>query len=65
VSRELIATRLKDSIIGPVDFNANGDLLAPPVTIMRVVRRDGVSDVPTYEGAAINRIVTPAPTAIS
>jgi len=64
VSRQLIATRLKDSIIGPIRFDANGDLTAPPVTIMRVLRRAGVSDVPTYEGAAINRIITPPPTAI-
>jgi hypothetical protein len=31
---------------------------------MRIVRRDGVSDVQSYEGAAINRIITPPPTAI-
>jgi hypothetical protein len=47
-----------------VRFDPNGDMIAPPVTIMRIVRRDGVSDVPTYEGAAINRIITPAPTTI-
>ena len=44
--------------------DANGDLIAPPLTIMRVLRRDGVSNVPAYEGAAINRIITPPPTAI-
>jgi DNA-binding SARP family transcriptional activator/ABC-type branched-subunit amino acid transport system substrate-binding protein/streptogramin lyase len=64
VSRQLIATRLKGTVIGPVRFDANGDLVSPPVTIMRVVRRDGVSDVPTYEGAAINRIITPPPRTI-
>jgi DNA-binding SARP family transcriptional activator/ABC-type branched-subunit amino acid transport system substrate-binding protein/streptogramin lyase len=64
VSRQLLATRLNDGIIGSVHFDANGDMIAPPVTIMRVVRRDGVSDVPAYEGAAINRIITPPPTAI-
>jgi hypothetical protein len=31
---------------------------------MRIVRRDGVSDAPGYEGAAIDRVITPAPTAI-
>jgi ABC-type branched-subunit amino acid transport system substrate-binding protein len=54
----------EDGIIGPVRFDANGDLIAPPVTIMRIVRRDGVSGVQSHEGAAINRIITPPPTAI-
>jgi hypothetical protein len=58
------ATRLKDGIIGRVRFDANGDLIAPLVTIMRIVRRDGVSDVQSDGGAAINRIITPPPTAI-
>lgn len=64
VSRQLIATRLKDGIIGSVRFDANGDLIARPVTIMQVVKRDGVSDVPGSEGAGINRIITPAPPTI-
>jgi DNA-binding SARP family transcriptional activator/DNA-binding beta-propeller fold protein YncE len=64
VSRQLLATRINDGIIGPVRFDANGDIIAPPVTIMRIVRHDRVSDLPGYEGAAINRIITPAPTAI-
>ena len=42
-------------------FDANGDMLAPPVTIMRVQARDGVSDVPTYEGAEIVSVITPRP----
>jgi branched-chain amino acid transport system substrate-binding protein len=64
VSRELLATRLTDGVIGRVRFDANGDMIAPPVTIMRIARSDGVSDAHTYDGAAINRIITPPPTAI-
>jgi hypothetical protein len=47
-----------------VRFDANGDLAGPPVAIMRVVRRAGVSDVQAYEGAAIDRIITPSRAAI-
>jgi DNA-binding SARP family transcriptional activator/ABC-type branched-subunit amino acid transport system substrate-binding protein/streptogramin lyase len=57
VARQLIATQLKDSIIGPLRFDRNGDLTASPVTIMRVRRRDGVSGVQFFEGAAIDRVL--------
>jgi branched-chain amino acid transport system substrate-binding protein len=57
VSRHLLATHLKDSVIGPLSFDRNGDLVAPPVTIMRVRRRDGVSRVQFYEGAVIDRVI--------
>jgi branched-chain amino acid transport system substrate-binding protein len=62
VSRELMATRLDDGILGPVRFDRNGDLAAPVVTIMRVRRRDGVSDVEDFEGAAVDRVIAPPPT---
>ena len=62
VSRELIATRLDDGILGPVRFDRNGDLIAPAVTIMRVRRRDGVSDVENFEGATVDRVIAPPPT---
>ena len=46
---------------GPLTVSRNGDLTAPAVTIMRVKARDGISDVPTLEGAAVDRVITPPP----
>ena len=62
VSRELMATRLDDGILGPVRFDRNGDMTAPVVTIMRVRGRDGASDVEDFEGAAVDRVIAPPPT---
>jgi branched-chain amino acid transport system substrate-binding protein len=64
VTRALLATRLRDSTIGPISFTRDGDLTAPAITIMRVRRRDGVSTVPGYEGAAIDRVIAPPAGAI-
>ncbi|HTN22964.1 MAG TPA: BTAD domain-containing putative transcriptional regulator [Solirubrobacteraceae bacterium] len=64
VSRAPLSTRLDDSIIGPLRFDHNGDLVAPAVTILRVRRRDGVSDVEHFEGAAVDRVIAPPATAI-
>jgi ABC-type branched-subunit amino acid transport system substrate-binding protein len=61
VSRQILETRLPDSIIGPLRLDRNGDLIDPPVTIMRVRRRDGVSATRGYEGAAIDRIIKVPP----
>jgi ABC-type branched-subunit amino acid transport system substrate-binding protein len=64
ISRHLLATRLADSPIGPIAFNANGDLTHPLVTIMRIRARTGVSAVPTYEGASFDRVIAPPASAI-
>ena len=59
VTRALMTTRLDDGITGPVRFDRNGDRLQAPVTIVRVRARTGVSDVESFEGAAINSVITP------
>src|SRR4051794_8838419 len=61
VTRQLLRTHLRDSVAGPLSFDRNGDLTAPAVTIMRVKARDGISDVPTLEGAAVDRVIRPPP----
>jgi ABC-type branched-subunit amino acid transport system substrate-binding protein len=61
VSRALLRTRLRDTPIGPVRFDRDGDLVGPAVTIMRVTGPGGASDVPGFEGAAIDRVIRPRP----
>src|SRR5262249_54052643 len=36
VLREVRATRVREGLLGPVSFERNGDLAAPPVTVVRV-----------------------------
>jgi branched-chain amino acid transport system substrate-binding protein len=64
VSRALLSTRLTDSVLGPLRFDRNGDLVGPAITILQVQRRDGVSSVEAFEGAAIDRVIAPPATAI-
>jgi DNA-binding SARP family transcriptional activator/ABC-type branched-subunit amino acid transport system substrate-binding protein/streptogramin lyase len=64
VTRQLLATRLSDGILGPVSFDRNGDITRPPVTILRVRRRARVTDVSGTEGAAIDRVIVPPPSAL-
>jgi hypothetical protein len=45
----------------PLRLDGNGDLVDPPVTIVRVRRRDGVSASGASEGAAIDRVITLVP----
>jgi ABC-type branched-subunit amino acid transport system substrate-binding protein len=61
VTRQLLATHLADSPIGPISFTPAGDLVHPVITIMRIRARSGVSHVPTFEGAAFDRVIAPPP----
>ena len=59
VTRRLLTVRLPDSVIGPLAFDRYGDMVDPAVMVLRVRRRDGVSDVEGYEGAAVERVIRP------
>jgi branched-chain amino acid transport system substrate-binding protein len=59
VTRALLRTRIANGVLGPVAFDRRGDLLDPAVMVLRVRRRDGVSDVENYEGAAVDRVIRP------
>jgi hypothetical protein len=57
VTNQLMKTRIGDGLIGSVGFDRFGDSTSQPVTIMRVHRRTGVSDVSGFEGAAVDRVI--------
>jgi ABC-type branched-subunit amino acid transport system substrate-binding protein len=61
VTRQLIASRPRDGIAGPMRFDRNGEVVAPAVTIMRLRAPTGVSDVRFHEGAAVDRTIAPPP----
>ena len=53
VGRALLATVLPDGALGPVAFDARGDLREAPVTILRAVRADGSHEIGSTEGAEV------------
>ena len=59
VVEELFRTRIEDGLLGPLRFDAGGDAVAAPVTVLRV-RGGGASRVVgSVEGATVERIVRP------
>ena len=54
---------MRYGILGPTSFDANGDLIAPPVTIRRVDSRF-TNDDPGSERSVVDRIVRVPPAAI-
>jgi ABC-type branched-subunit amino acid transport system substrate-binding protein len=59
VARELLRTRLADSVLGSLAFDRYGDTTNPAVMVLRVERREDVSDVEGFEGAAVERVIHP------
>jgi DNA-binding SARP family transcriptional activator/ABC-type branched-subunit amino acid transport system substrate-binding protein len=59
VTEKLLKTRIRDGLIGSFGFDRFGDATSQPVTILRVRRRTGVSRVSSFEGAAIDRVISP------
>ncbi len=60
VTRELLRTRLPDSVLGSVAFDRYGDTTNPAVMVLRVERRENVSDIEGFDGAAVERVIQPA-----
>jgi ABC-type branched-subunit amino acid transport system substrate-binding protein len=61
VVRSLFKTNLADSPVGRVRFDRNGDVLAPPMAILRILggKGSGYSPVPYYEGARVYSVIGP------
>jgi ABC-type branched-subunit amino acid transport system substrate-binding protein len=59
VARALRATHLGESLIGPVDFDARGDIIPRPVTILRAEHGGGPMVIGGTDGAAIDRVIEP------
>jgi hypothetical protein len=55
VTRALLATDIEDGLIGPVHFDADGDIRPRPFSVIRLTRRTGVDAglIPTADVAAI------------
>jgi ABC-type branched-subunit amino acid transport system substrate-binding protein len=58
VARELLKTRLANSVIGPVSFDKYGDVRPAPVSILRVARKQ-VSAVPYQTHGALFAVIEP------
>jgi branched-chain amino acid transport system substrate-binding protein len=55
VTRALLATDIEDGLIGPVRFDADGDIRPRPFSVIRLTRRTGVDAglIPTADVAAV------------
>jgi hypothetical protein len=47
---------MRYGILGPTSFDANGDLTAPPVTILRIDSRS-TNDEPGAEQSVVDRVI--------
>ena len=56
---ELFRTRVRDGLLGDFEFDANGDVSEPPVTIMRVARSGSSNRVASTEGGVVERVSRP------
>jgi ABC-type branched-subunit amino acid transport system substrate-binding protein len=61
VTRELRASRVENSLIGSVRFDARGDPTVTPITILRAERPGGDDGVTSHQGASVERVVYPRP----
>jgi DNA-binding SARP family transcriptional activator/ABC-type branched-subunit amino acid transport system substrate-binding protein len=52
---ELFRTSLPHALTGSVRFDERGDMIAPPITILRIRRGD--HGLPTYPGATLDRVM--------
>jgi YVTN family beta-propeller protein len=61
VIEELFATRVRNGILGSFRFDRNGDTTLNPVTILRAERPGGRTTIMSFQGAAVDRVLTPSP----
>ena len=59
VSSELFKARARDSFLGSFAIDANGDPTPAPITILRLEHGRGANLVVSYEGARLDRVITP------
>jgi YVTN family beta-propeller protein len=59
VSRELLKGRVQDGLLGSFEIDPAGDPSPAPVTIVRVEHGGGADIVQSYDGARVDRVITP------
>jgi DNA-binding SARP family transcriptional activator/ABC-type branched-subunit amino acid transport system substrate-binding protein/streptogramin lyase len=62
VTRQLLASRAKNGILGDIRFDQSGDVMPSAITILRVARGgEGMSRAATdfADGAVVERVITP------
>ena len=59
VTRALLATRIRDGILGGFGFDANGDPSSTPVTIVRARAPGGEAAVESIDGADVVTVIDP------
>jgi DNA-binding SARP family transcriptional activator/ABC-type branched-subunit amino acid transport system substrate-binding protein len=57
VIERLFATDLDESVIGPISFDANGDIVSPPVTVLRL--EPGARELAVFPDAVPEQVIRP------
>ncbi|MGH2840487.1 MAG: BTAD domain-containing putative transcriptional regulator, partial [Solirubrobacteraceae bacterium] len=60
VTRGLLDTRGRRGILGSFAFDANGDVVPSPITIVRARRGGGADIVDSTDGATLHRVIRPS-----
>ena len=58
-TRRLLASHPASGIIGPFHFDAYGDVLPSPITIVRAVRGGGDDSVESIAGGTVEAVIRP------
>jgi hypothetical protein len=61
VTKELLATRVRDGIVRSFEFERNGDTTTQQITILRPLRNGGTNDVHSLAGTKLVRAITVRP----
>jgi DNA-binding SARP family transcriptional activator/DNA-binding beta-propeller fold protein YncE/ABC-type branched-subunit amino acid transport system substrate-binding protein len=59
VSAHLFEARVRDGLLGDFAIDADGEPVPSPVTILRIENAGGAEIVGGYEGARVDRVITP------
>jgi YVTN family beta-propeller protein len=59
VTARMLSARTENSLVGPLGFDASGDPLDVPITILRAERGGGSNRVMSHEGASVERVAHP------
>jgi DNA-binding SARP family transcriptional activator/ABC-type branched-subunit amino acid transport system substrate-binding protein/streptogramin lyase len=59
ISDQLLRVRMPDGLLGPVAFEASGDAVPSPVTIVRAQRGGGDDAIESHSGGRVVTVLTP------